>query len=163
MCQYCSKSSEEYKDKRSFYTHVKTHMWKCGVFCQRLEGALQKNHTTEEIMENATTRESLTKKFSVLFPREIMTRKMQVIGIVAPKQIRKFKMVYKMLKIEQMGESLHNRWNSLNQRFSNTSNKSKRDQIKFLKMFWFWFFFLYFWHLWAMIGILSSTCFSSIH
>ena len=47
------------------------------------------------------------------------------LSIVLPRQIRKDGIFYKMLKIEQMGESLHQKLNVLETRYANIRPKSK--------------------------------------
>ena len=54
------------------------------------------------------------------------TRKMHALSIVLPRQIRKDGLFYKMLKIEQMGESLHQKLNTLETRYASVWPKSKR-------------------------------------
>ena len=51
---------------------------------------------------------------------------MHVLSIVAPKQIKEQKLAYKMLKVEQMGESLHKTFNELERRFSNQFDKAQQ-------------------------------------
>ena len=70
--------------------------------------------------------EKFTEVFPVLFPSNHITRKMHVLSIVAPKQIREQGSVYRMMKIEQQGEKLHKKLNDLDRQFGNIKNKSKR-------------------------------------
>ena len=76
-------------------------------------GLATKNATPRQTEETAQLCEKFTKVFPILYPNESITRKMHVLSIVAPKQIRKFKCYYKMLKMEQMGEYLHCKLNQL--------------------------------------------------
>ena len=62
----------------------------------------------------------------MLFPEENLTRKMHILGIIAPRQIRRENIAYKMLKIEQCGEALHQKWNTLERRYASISNRSER-------------------------------------
>ena len=70
--------------------------------------------------------EKFTELFPVLFPDTHITRKMHVLSIVAPVQIRKQRSVYKMLKIEQAGEVLHKTLNKYDLQFANEKNISKK-------------------------------------
>ena len=49
--------------------------------------------------------QSFTKMFPILFPDQSITCKMHVLSIVAPKQIREQKLVYKILKFVERGEN----------------------------------------------------------
>ena len=59
----------------------------------------------------AKTCESFTEVYPLLFPNNHISRKMQVLSIVAPKQIRKQGAVYKMLEIEQQRKKIHHEMN----------------------------------------------------
>ena len=84
------------------------------------------NATREEIEDAAQKCEKFTAAFPMLFPQYNITRKMHALSIVLPRQIRRHQMFYKMLKIEQMGESLHQKLNTLEKRYANIWPKSKR-------------------------------------
>ena len=90
------------------------------------KGFSRKNPTKEQLEETASTCEKFTEIFPVLFPTTHITRKMHVLSIVAPMQIREQGCVYKMLKIEQAGEVLHKTLNALDLQFGNEKDKSKR-------------------------------------
>ena len=92
--------------------------------CRR--GFSTKNATQTQLEETAKNCELITKIFPVLSPLQSITRKMLVLSFVAPKEILKFKCVYKMLKIEQMGENMHCKLNKLEDNLKHISNKSKR-------------------------------------
>ncbi len=70
--------------------------------------------------------EQFTEVFLVLFLQNHITRKMHVLSIVAPMQIRQQWIVYKMLKIEQAGEVLHKKLNDLDTQFNNEKDLSQR-------------------------------------
>ena len=70
--------------------------------------------------------QSYTKRFPILFPEYSITRKMHVLSIVAPKQIREQKLVYKILKLVEAGENLHCKLNKLERQYVNITNKSDR-------------------------------------
>ena len=82
--------------------------------------------TTEQLEKTAVECAKFTNIFPVLFPEENITRKMHVLSIVAPKQIKEQKLAYKMFKVEQMGESIHKTFNELERRFANQFNKSQQ-------------------------------------
>ena len=84
------------------------------------------NANREQIEDAATKCEKFTAAFPMLFPQNNITRKMHALSIVLPRQIRKDGIFYKMLKIEQMGESLHQKLNTLETRYANVRPKSKR-------------------------------------
>ena len=84
------------------------------------------NAKKEQIEDAATKCEKFTAAFPMLFPQNNITRKMHALSIVLPRQIRKDGIFYKMLKIEQMGESLHQKLNTLETRYANVWPKSKR-------------------------------------
>ena len=90
------------------------------------KGFSRKNATKDQLEETANTCEKFTEVFPVLFPTTHITRKMHVLSIVAPMQIREQGCVYKMLKIEQAGEVLHKTLNALDLQFGNEKDKSKR-------------------------------------
>ena len=61
---------------------------------------------------------SFTKKYPVYFEDGSITHKMHLIGFVIPKVIRNDKsdnIMYKIVKVEQAGEKLHQKWNTLDQ------------------------------------------------
>ena len=63
--------------------------------------SIVKEYPTDKQNElSAKKCEDVSKMFPLLFPEHNLTRKLHVLGIVAPRQIRKHKMAYKMLKIE---------------------------------------------------------------
>ena len=66
--------------------------------------------------------QSFTKRFPILFPDQSITCKMHVLSIVAPKQIREQKMLYKILKVER-GENLHCKLNKLQRQYTNMTNR----------------------------------------
>ena len=70
--------------------------------------------------------QSFTKMFPILFPDQSITRKMHVLSIVAPKQIRGQKLVYKILKFVERGENLHSKLNKLERQYKNITNKADR-------------------------------------
>ena len=72
--------------------------------------------SSEEIEEAANACESYTRRFPVLFKRN-MTRKMHVLSIILPKHIRKDGDYYEHLKLEQAGERLHNVLNQLERQY----------------------------------------------
>ena len=84
------------------------------------------NANREQIEEAARKCEKFTVAFPMLFPHNHITRKMHSLSIVLPRQIRKDALFYKKLKIEQMGESLHQQLNTLESRYANVWPKSKR-------------------------------------
>ena len=51
---------------------------------------------------------------------------MHVLSIVAPKQIREQKLVYKILKLVEAGENLHCKLNKLERQYVNITNKADR-------------------------------------
>ena len=51
---------------------------------------------------------------------------MYVLSIVAPKQIREQKIVYKVLKFVERGENLHCKLNKLERQYTNITNKADR-------------------------------------
>ena len=68
--------------------------------------------------EAAINSASFTKKYPVYFEDGSITHKMHLIGFVIPKVIRNDKsdnIMYKILKVEQAGEKLHQKWNMLDQ------------------------------------------------
>ena len=87
------------------------------------------NPTTDQNEKTAAYCEMFTKRFPVLFPGKNITRKMHVLSFVAPHQIRTQNLVYKMLKIEQMGEYVHCQINELSRQFASINNTEKRDDI----------------------------------
>ena len=103
-------------------------IWK--ILSSARKGFSVKNATKEQLEDTARTCEKLTEVFPVLFPDTNISRKMHCFSIVAPQQIRKQGIVYKMLKIEQAGEVLHKTLNQLDLQFGNEKNVSK----KFFKM-----------------------------
>ena len=84
------------------------------------------NANREQIEDAAIKCEKFTAAFPMLFPQHNITRKMHALSIVLPRQIRKDGIFYKILKIEQMGESLHQKLNTLETRYANVWPKSKR-------------------------------------
>ena len=70
--------------------------------------------------------QSYTKRFPILFPEHSITRKMHVLSIVAPKQIREQGLVYKILKLVESGENLHCKLNKLERQYTNVTNRSER-------------------------------------
>ena len=90
------------------------------------KGFSTKNATKAQLEETAQIYAKFTEVFPMLFPSNHITRKMHVLSIVAPKQIREQGAVYKMMKIEQKGEQIHKQLNDLDSQFSNIKNKSKR-------------------------------------
>ena len=64
--------------------------------------------------EAAKVSASFTKKFPIYFPSASITHKMHLLGFVFPKVIRNDttdNILYKILKVEQAGERLHQKWN----------------------------------------------------
>ena len=90
------------------------------------KGFSQKNATKAQLEATAKVCETFTEVFPMLFPSYNITRKMHVLSIVAPKQIREQGAVYKMMKIEQQGEKIHKQLNDLDRQFGNIKNKAKR-------------------------------------
>ena len=90
------------------------------------KGFSTKNSSKAKLEETAKVCEKFTEAFPVLFPSNNITRKMHVLSIIAPKQIREQGSVYKMMKIEQQGVKLHKKLNDLDRQFGNIKNKSKR-------------------------------------
>ena len=86
-------------------------VWK--ILSTARKGFSKQNATTEELEETAQTCEKFTEIFPVLFPQTNITRKMHCFSIIAPRQIREQRCVYKMLKIEQAGEVLDTKLNKL--------------------------------------------------
>ena len=82
--------------------------------------------TPSEIEDLAQTCESFTKKFPIYFPGIRITRKMHVLSCVAPRQIREQKKYFKMLKVEQMGEYLHCKFNQLSRQLAPIRNKEQK-------------------------------------
>ena len=60
------------------------------------KGFSQKNATKDQLEETARICEQFTEVFPVLFPQNHITRKMHVLSIVAPMQIRQQGIVYKI-------------------------------------------------------------------
>ena len=54
---------------------------------------------------------------------------MHILSFVAPHQIRTQNLVYKMLKVEQMGEYVHCQINELSRQFASINNTEERDDI----------------------------------
>ena len=61
--------------------------------------------------------QSFTKRFPILFPDQSITCKIHMLSIVAPKQIRKQKMVYRILKFVERGENLHCKHNKFQRQY----------------------------------------------
>ena len=80
----------------------------------------------EEREQTAQACEKFTEIFLVLFSENHLTRKMHVLGIVAPMQIRTQEIVYKMLKVEKAGEVLDKKLNDLDTQFNNEKDLSER-------------------------------------
>ena len=99
-------------------------IWTILSTCKK--GFSTKNATKVQLEETASTCEKFTEIFPVIFPGTHITRKMHVLSIVAPMQIREQGSVYKMLKIEQAGEVLHKTLNGLELQFGNEKDKAKR-------------------------------------
>ena len=76
--------------------------------------------------ELALEMEKFTFMFPLLFPQENITRKMHVFSMILPGFVRKFKMAYLMLKLEQYTESMHNKLNQAEIRNRNIKNSGKR-------------------------------------
>ena len=93
------------------------------------KGFSTKNSSKAQLEQTAKVCEKFTEAFPVLFPSNNITRKMHVLSIIAPKQIREQGSVYKMMKIEQQGEKLHKKLNDLDRQFGNIKNKSKDSFI----------------------------------
>ena len=110
-------------DRPAIYRKYKT-IW--DILSNAKKGFSQKNATKGELEETAKICEKFTEVFPMLFPSNHITRKMHVLSIVAPKQIREQGAVYKMMKIEQQGEKIHKQLNDLDRQFGNIRNKAKR-------------------------------------
>ena len=80
------------------------------------------NANREQIEDAASKCEKFTAAFPMLFPNHNITRKMHSLSIVLPRQIRQDGIFYKMLKIYQMGESLHQKLNALEARYGQNPN-----------------------------------------
>ena len=111
------------RDRPAIYRKYKT-IW--DILSNAKKGFSQKNATKGELEETAKICEKFTEVFPMLFPSNHITRKMHVLSIVAPKQIREQGAVYKMMKIEQQGEKIHKQLNDLDRQFGNIRNKAKR-------------------------------------
>ena len=185
ICHKCSKTSDDFKDKNSFYQHEKTHgdytevcdecqksfktkkdlkshlnhVHQEKINCNHCELKFSKksnldrhlnkvkndkgdeepdvpDNSTSGSKENSVNMYSCpqcNKKFAtqspVLFPDKNITRKMHVLSFVAQKQIRTQNLVYKMLKVEQIGEYVHSKVNELSRQFACVNNTEKRDDI----------------------------------
>ena len=99
-------------------------MWK--ILSEARKAIATTNANREQIEDAAIKWEKFTAAFPMLFPQHNITRKMHALSIVLPRQIRKDGIFYKILKIEQMGESLHQKPNTLETRYANVWPKSKR-------------------------------------
>ena len=96
----------------------------CPVLCQKLLSQPGKK-STEQREEAAIACELYTKRFPVLFKRD-MTRKMHVFSNVLPKQIREKGEYYEYLKLEQEEESLYHQLNELEIQFACVKNQALR-------------------------------------
>ena len=68
--------------------------------------------------EAAKVCESFTKKYPIFFPSGSITHKMHILGFTLPKVIQNDEtdnIMYKILKVEQAGERIHQKWNMLDQ------------------------------------------------
>ena len=68
--------------------------------------------------EAAKVCESFTQKYPIYFPTASITHKMHILGFMLPKVIRNDEtdnIMYKILKVEQAGEHIHQKWNMLDQ------------------------------------------------
>ena len=111
------------KDRPTLQENYKT-IW--DILSKARKGFATKNASKAQLEDTAQTCEKLTQVFPLLFPQHHITRKMHVLSIVAPKQIREQGAVYKMLKIEQQGEKLHMELNEKEKQFKNIRNKSQK-------------------------------------
>ena len=116
----------------SYYYKIKIH-FTCNyciyifiILSRAKKGFGTKFATKDQLEETAQLCEKFTEIFPVLFPMNHITRKMHVLSIVAPRQIREQGCVYKMMKIEQQGEKLHKQLNDKDKQFANIKNKSQR-------------------------------------
>ena len=93
--------------------------------------------TSVEKEKAASTSASFTKKYPVYFNNASITHKMHITGFVIPKEIRNYKtdnILYKILKVEQAGERLHQKWNMLTQtRFFAVTNGCDKLLYTFLE------------------------------
>ena len=74
--------------------------------------------TKQQKEEAATICASFTKKYPIYFSDCSITHKMHLLGFVIPKEIRDDttdNIHYLILKVEQAGEKLHQKWNMLDQ------------------------------------------------
>ena len=79
----------------------------------------------EEREAAAQSCEKFTKRFPVLFKRS-MTRKMHVLSVVLPRDIRATGDYYKYLRLEQAGEKMHHILNELEIQYGNVKNQAYR-------------------------------------
>ena len=68
---------------------------------------LTENPTEEKTEATAAKCEYFLENYPLWFPREDITRKMYVIGMILPIFIRGGKNIFKFLSAEERGESLH--------------------------------------------------------
>ena len=99
-------------------------MWK--ILSEARKAIATPNANREQIEDAAIKCEKFTTAFPILFPQNNITRKMHALSIILPRQIRKDGIFYKMLKIEQIGESLHQKLNTLETRYASVMPRSKR-------------------------------------
>ena len=87
---------------------------------------LSKNHkyfstpktSKHEKEEAAKVCESFTQKYPIYFPTASITHKMHILRFMLPEVIRNDEtdnIMYKILKVEQAGERIHQKWNMLDQ------------------------------------------------
>ena len=99
-------------------------LWKILTNCFNL--LTTKNISDEKNEELANELEKFTFFFPLYFPIQNLTRKMHVFSLVLSKFIRKYKMGYKMLQLEQKTESLHHTLNDLEKGLVSIQNRGER-------------------------------------
>ena len=87
------------------------HLWKILTTCFNLLSTQNITDDQNELL--AMEMEKFTFFFPIYFPNQNLTRKMHCFSFVLPIYIRKYKMGYKMLQLEQKTESLHHTLNEL--------------------------------------------------
>ena len=85
-----------------------------------------KNISDDKNEELANEQEKFTLLFPIYFPTQNLTRNMNVFSLVLPTFIRKYKMRYKTLQLEQKTESLHHTINELENRLVSIQNRGER-------------------------------------
>ena len=80
---------------------------------------------TPPLASKRTVTGDFAKEFPVLFPNENLTRKQHVLSLILPKYLRQGT-CYRMMKVEQMMESLHAQHNKMEKKRKNERNRAKR-------------------------------------